>query len=233
MRIVFTTKIAPVISQADVSHNGLFIGLWTEAEVSLGFIVACSLCLPKLVQVKGRSLRNAISYASAPWSSLNNKSRKSWTWNSSQNSSQHESRSSRQMKQVDVERPMYYEERVEQERQGQIALRPEINRHDIYLIPSTAGNSVYTPSRYSESRYSRSIGSRRTSLVEGDILTATRARPALPRTISVRTQEVPVCLDPAGMTMEQWADERRMLQQFDFEDFEGFDDREPARLTAS
>jgi hypothetical protein len=33
--------------------------------------------------------------------------------------------------------------------------------------------------------------------------------------------------------MKQWADERRMLQQFDFEDLEGIDDSEPARLTAS
>ncbi|KAF2692290.1 hypothetical protein K458DRAFT_326288 [Lentithecium fluviatile CBS 122367] len=70
MRIVFTVKIAPVISEADVSHNGLFIGLWTEAEVSLGFIVACALCLPKLVQAKGMKLKRAMTKASSPFSSL-------------------------------------------------------------------------------------------------------------------------------------------------------------------
>jgi hypothetical protein len=69
MRIVFTVKIAPVIAEADVSHNGLFIGLWTEAEVSLGFIVACALCLPKLVQAKGSKLKRAMSKASSPFSS--------------------------------------------------------------------------------------------------------------------------------------------------------------------
>ena len=70
MRIVFTVKIAPVISEADVSHNGLFIGLWTEAEVSLGFIVACALSLPKLIQAKGSKLKRAMSKASSPFSSF-------------------------------------------------------------------------------------------------------------------------------------------------------------------
>ncbi|KAF1960427.1 hypothetical protein CC80DRAFT_293675 [Byssothecium circinans] len=70
MRIVFTVKIAPVYSEADVSHNALFIGLWTEAEVSLGFIVACALCLPKLIQAKGHRIKRAVSKASSPFPSL-------------------------------------------------------------------------------------------------------------------------------------------------------------------
>ncbi|KAL5380300.1 hypothetical protein DPSP01_007874 [Paraphaeosphaeria sporulosa] len=70
MRIVFTVKIAPVITQADVSHNALFIGLWTETECTLGFVVACALCLPKLIQAKGKKLKRAMSKASSPFNSL-------------------------------------------------------------------------------------------------------------------------------------------------------------------
>ncbi|KAF2662147.1 hypothetical protein K491DRAFT_585708, partial [Lophiostoma macrostomum CBS 122681] len=55
MRIVYTTKIENIYTSADVSHNGLFIGLWTEAEVALGFVVACSLCLPRLIQAKRKN----------------------------------------------------------------------------------------------------------------------------------------------------------------------------------
>ncbi|PSN68617.1 hypothetical protein BS50DRAFT_548925, partial [Corynespora cassiicola Philippines] len=69
MRILFTVKIAPVISMSDVSHNGLFIGLWTEAEVALSFVVACALCIPRLIQAKGNKLKHAMSYASSPFSS--------------------------------------------------------------------------------------------------------------------------------------------------------------------
>lgn len=68
MRIWFTLNIAAVIAEADVSWNGLFIGIWTTLEISLIFVVACSLCLPKLVQLKGRKYRVALSYASAPFS---------------------------------------------------------------------------------------------------------------------------------------------------------------------
>ncbi|KAL5429062.1 hypothetical protein PMIN05_010850 [Paraphaeosphaeria minitans] len=70
MRIVFTVKIAPVITEADVSHNALFIGLWTETECTLGFVVACALCLPKLIQAKGKKLKRAMSKASSPFNSL-------------------------------------------------------------------------------------------------------------------------------------------------------------------
>lgn len=70
MRIVFTVKIAPVITEADVSHNALFIGLWTETECTLGYVVACALCLPKLIQAKGKKLKRAMSKASSPFASI-------------------------------------------------------------------------------------------------------------------------------------------------------------------
>lgn len=209
MRIAFTMKIAPVISEADVSHNGLFIGLWTEAEVSLGFIVACALCLPKLVQVKGKRFRNALSYASSPWSSLTSRSRKSTI--SSRKSTQSGSRTS---KQVEVERPMFYEERMEQQRQ---TLRSEKARHDIYIIPSTAGNSEHTPSTYSASRYSEDSSSKRTSHVEEGAHTALAARPPLLRNISISTREVPVRLDIGDIAMEQVDEERGVLQGCEFD----------------
>ena len=61
MRIWFTLNISAVISAADVSWNGLFIGIWTTLEVSLVFIVACTLCLPKLIQSKGKKMKTALS----------------------------------------------------------------------------------------------------------------------------------------------------------------------------
>lgn len=70
MRIVFTVKIAPVLNEADVSRNALFIGLWTETECTLGFVAACALCLPKLIQAKGKKLKNAVSKALSPLNSL-------------------------------------------------------------------------------------------------------------------------------------------------------------------
>ncbi|KAF2642326.1 hypothetical protein P280DRAFT_263164 [Massarina eburnea CBS 473.64] len=81
MRIVFTVKIAPVYNEADVSHNALFIGLWTEAEVSLGFLVACALCLPKLIQAKAHRIKRAVSKASSPFASLKSNGTRSGTFN--------------------------------------------------------------------------------------------------------------------------------------------------------
>src|SRR5690242_11304588 len=70
MRIWFTLNISGPISEADVSWNGLFIGIWTTLEVSLVFVVACTLCLPKLIQAKGRKFRVALSCASTPFSAI-------------------------------------------------------------------------------------------------------------------------------------------------------------------
>lgn len=70
MRIWFTLNISAVIAKADVSWNGLFIGIWTTLEVSLVFVVACTLCLPKLIQSKGHKFRTALSYALVPFSGV-------------------------------------------------------------------------------------------------------------------------------------------------------------------
>lgn len=237
MRIVFTVKIAPVIGEADVSHNGLFIGLWTEAEVALGFIVACALCLPKLVQVKGKRVRYALSYASSPWSALTSRSRKSASFNSSGRHSQSDPRGSRQMKQVNVEeRPMFYEDRVEQSRQ---TLQPNNHqRHDVYAMPSTAGNSEHTQSRRgSESQYSEDIGSpstmhtETTEATEEDVQIATIARPSLPRNISISTREVPVRLDVADAIKGPPERESRLgvLERFEFDYLSAIIDSEPRR----
>jgi hypothetical protein len=67
MRVVFTVKIEEVFRKADVSHNGFYIGLWTIVEVALGFVVACSLSLPRLIQAKGRKVVNAVT---SPFSTL-------------------------------------------------------------------------------------------------------------------------------------------------------------------
>jgi hypothetical protein len=224
-------KMEPVLSEADVSRNGLFIGLWTEVEVSLGFIVACSLCLPKLIQVKGKKLRGAFRHASTPWSSVTSKSRKSWLWDSSRDSSQQASRSSRQMKHLDGERPMYYEERTELERLTQTGLKAKRDRHDIYRLPSTAGNSVHSTNVYSESNYSRSIGLQRTSQDEGQVQMTTIVRPEVSRTISMMTQEVPVCLDSVDMIEEDWEDERRMLREFELECLRALNGGRPGSFT--
>lgn len=216
MRIVFTMKITEVISKADVSHEGLFIGMWTTAEVALGFIVACSLCLPKLIQVKGKKMKRALSYASSPFSSTSSKSRKSALWSGS-GSVQPDSRGSRQMKQMDVEeRPMYYEERQELQKLAHAKLQPPNDPHDIYVLPSTAGNSEYSGSNYSHSIASKSSSEDQ----HRNIHVATVARHEIPRSISVRTQDGAVRSDPNQMTLEQLEDERRVLQEFDFESFQ-------------
>ncbi|KAL5120584.1 hypothetical protein ACEQ8H_001603 [Pleosporales sp. CAS-2024a] len=211
---IFTLKIKAVISVADVSRNGLFIGLWTEAEVALGFIVACSLCLPKFVKVKGKKVRDALSHVSSPWSSLGSKSRKSGTWSSSRKSTQVGSRA---LKQVDMGRSMFYEEREELHKQEQARRKPEKAQHDIYVIPSTAGNSEHTPSTYTASQYSQSAKSRTFTCDQvGVNLAAAVARPAFPTTVSARTLDVPVRLDPTDITTEQLEDERMVQENFEF-----------------
>ncbi|KAF1928618.1 uncharacterized protein M421DRAFT_5081 [Didymella exigua CBS 183.55] len=70
MRIWFTLNISASLAEADVSWNGLFIGIWTALEVSLVFVVACTLCLPKLIQAKGKKFRVALSYVSTPFSAI-------------------------------------------------------------------------------------------------------------------------------------------------------------------
>jgi hypothetical protein len=119
---------------------------------------------------------------------------------------------------------MYYEERAEQQRQ---TLEPNKNRHDMYVIPSTAGNSEHTRSRYSESRYSQDTSCKRASQAEERLQTAMIARPGVARSISISTREVPVRLEIADMTMEQLEEERRVLDHFEFDYLTTIIDREP------
>lgn len=210
MRIVFTNRIASVISEADVSYNGLFIGLWTEAEASLGFIVACSLCLPKLIQVKGRKLRDSLSWASAPFSALSSRSRKSSLWSDSRKTTQTDSQIS-EHNQSDVERGIYFKEQLQLQ---QARLQPNQRQHDIYALPSSLGSSEYT-----QSIYSQDSTPARDSFDDIIIEATAVARPQMSRSISVRTQEVPIRLDPTDMSPEQLQHERRILEEFDFESF--------------
>lgn len=210
MRIVFTTMIAPVISQADVSHNGLFIGLWTEAEVSLGFIVACSLCLPKLIQAKGKKLKRAMSKASSPFSTMRStvrsvSRRSTFTLRSgSRKSTQATSRGSIQLNDLEPKQAAYCEEReLEQQPQPQ----PTKHTPDPYALPTTTGSS----------EYSQSIDSKRHSDEDNSI----RLAPLhVPRTSSsdlyssVRSPAHRMTRDQ--MTPEQLRDEINMLQQFNF-----------------
>lgn len=146
MRIVFTVKIAPVISMADVSHNGLFIGIWTEAEVSLGFIVACALCLPKLIQAKGRKLKQALSVASSPFSTLretfHSVSRRSTSHIVSQTTMQSTPGDSTPIDRPNPARPAFYEAAHEMQRQQQ-AGRLQRNTHN---LANTAASSLYSQS---------------------------------------------------------------------------------------
>ena len=115
---------------------------------------------------------------------------------------------------------MFYEERMEQQRQ---TLRSEKARHDIYVIPSTAGNSEHTPSTYSASRYSEDISLKRTSHFEEDAPTSLNmhtelaTRPPLSRNISISTREVPVRLDLEDVAMERVDEERGVLQGCEFD----------------
>jgi hypothetical protein len=127
---------------------------------------------------------------------------------------------------MDVERPMYYEERAEQRRQ---TFQSGKHRPDMYVVPSTAGNSEHTRSRYSESRYSQDTNWIRASRVEENLPTAMMARPWLPRNISTGTREVPVRLEISDMTMEQVEEERRVLDHFEFDYLSAMIDREPRR----
>lgn len=212
MRIVFTMRIASVISEVDVSHNGLFIGLWTEAEVSLGFIVACSLCLPKLIKVKGKKLKPTLFWISAPLPSLSSKSRKSSLWGGSRKNMQPESKAVQQMKHVDEERQMYFEEREERQQQIQAKLQPGKHRHDIYVLPSTAGSSEYSQSMYSQNDALERISEGRDRIQVIDL-----ARSEISRSISVYTQEVPVRLDAVNMSFQRLGDAIKVFQEFGFD----------------
>ncbi|KAH7401562.1 hypothetical protein BKA66DRAFT_109943 [Pyrenochaeta sp. MPI-SDFR-AT-0127] len=201
MRIVFTMRITAVISQADVSYNGLFIALWTEAEVSLGFMVACSLCFPRLIQVKGKELRASLSWGSRCFPSLAFKPRKNSSWSEARGSVQLKSKETQGTNRV-YERPRYYEEREEQQRQAQAKLQTKNNRLDMYMLPSTTSSSEYSHTVCSQSNAAKSAGNDHTTV---DV--ATLAIQEIPRTVSFRTQEVLLRLEPSITSPQSVEDE--------------------------
>ncbi|KAF2018084.1 hypothetical protein BU24DRAFT_408037 [Aaosphaeria arxii CBS 175.79] len=155
MRIVFTIKIAPIFTESDISHNGLLIGLWTQAEVALGFIVACSLSLPKLVQAKRKKISQAMSKVSSPFSSIRStiRSRSGSQSTKRSNSTSDGSRKGSlplivmQSEAGGIKRPIYYEER-ELRAQHEKGMFPIKEERDPYPLPSEAG-STYSPSIHS------------------------------------------------------------------------------------
>jgi hypothetical protein len=146
MRIVYTTKIENIYTTADVSHNGLFIGLWTEAEVALGFVVACSLSLPRLIQAKKKNLSRVFSIVSSPFTSMRTGTEKSLM---KSKSTQNTSRSSQQLLSTYDAKPLppvFYEDRAIWY-QKQSGLVPPREEPDAYRLPSL---SAYSSSEYSQ-----------------------------------------------------------------------------------
>jgi len=57
-------------TNADVSYNSAWQGLWAIAELSLGIIVICTFSLPRFFEARGTMLRNALSSLLQPFTSL-------------------------------------------------------------------------------------------------------------------------------------------------------------------
>lgn len=159
MRIWFTLKITEVISKADVSWNGLFIGIWTTLEVSLVFVVACTLCLPKLIQSKGKKVKEALSHASTPFSAIPGIiRRKTGTQDDTQRSTSLSGQTIVQNStwediELDDKKPKYFEEREHAHWQEEIDSRTTKPSRTFDRTSSAAGSSGYSQ-RSSGSRHS-------------------------------------------------------------------------------
>ena len=68
MIIIYVSRLGG--SNADVSYNTAWEGLWGFAEISFGIIVACTFSLPKLLDAKGSLLRSVLSSFARPFTSL-------------------------------------------------------------------------------------------------------------------------------------------------------------------
>ena len=55
---------------ADITYNAAWMGCWAFVEISLGIIVTCALSLPKLIEAKGKKLRNGFSRILRPIASF-------------------------------------------------------------------------------------------------------------------------------------------------------------------
>jgi hypothetical protein len=149
MRIWFTLAISAPIAEADVSWNGLFIGIWTTLEVSLVFVVACTLCLPKLIQAKGRKFRVALSCASAPFSAIPNIVRRKTGQSeieptASQSSNKHVRNSSWEDIELDDKGPKYFESREHRRWQEEADGRSSRPSGVLNRTSSAAGGSSYS-----------------------------------------------------------------------------------------
>ncbi|KAH6639687.1 hypothetical protein C7974DRAFT_305779 [Boeremia exigua] len=149
MRIWFTMNISAAISEADVSWNGLFIGIWTTLEVSLVFVVACTLCLPKLIQAKGRRFRVALSYASTPFSAIPGIVRRKTglqddaEQSASQKSTKVERTSTWEEIKLDDNGPNYFEEREHTHWEEEINSRAREQTKTLHRKPNAMPSSEY------------------------------------------------------------------------------------------
>ncbi|KAF2625595.1 hypothetical protein BU25DRAFT_473707 [Macroventuria anomochaeta] len=162
MRIWFTLNISAVIAEADVSWNGLFIGIWTTLEVSLVFVVACTLCLPKLIQAKGEKFRVALSYASAPFTAVagvvrrKTGSHEDFEPSASQSGPRVGRTSTWEDIELDDKGPKYFEEREHTHWQEEIDSHPRKPLSRMHRMCSAAGSSEYSQrngSRFSNQHY--------------------------------------------------------------------------------
>jgi hypothetical protein len=161
MRVVFTVKIEDVFRKSDVSHNGFYIGLWTIVEVALGFIVACSLSLPRLIQAKGRKVANAVTSPFSTLRSINSSAKgtlNSQTGNSINKRSLKDTmeRSLGSQRAPDMsgrllgKQPTTYEERELQQGQEMRTLKPIIEAtHESSRATTPSASSQYSSNRNS------------------------------------------------------------------------------------
>ncbi|KAJ4294326.1 hypothetical protein N0V90_008016 [Kalmusia sp. IMI 367209] len=227
MRIVFTEKIAPIITEADVSHNALFIGLWTEVECTLGFVVACALCLPKLIQAKGKKLKRAMSKASSPFTSLrgtlSSMSRsgtfsmsRSGTFNQSRkntmNKSQDDTLSSVRRKSVQQQPGQFIEMGRLQQSPPSMSEEFEPPREQRYtrLGPPSAGSSMYSQSVAATPALSREPS---TKMVPAPLNVPKASSSDLHESMRSPTNRATKEL----MSPEQLRDEVEMLKSFKFD----------------
>ena len=159
MRIWFTLKITDVISKADVSWYGLFIGIWTTLEVALVFVVACTLCIPKLIQSKGKKVKKVLSHAATPFSAIPNmvKRRGGTQTDSQRNSAMSgqtivEQTSNWDNIDLDDKKPKYFEEREHTHWQEEIDSRTTKPSKAFSRTSNSSGSIGY--SQRSGSRHS-------------------------------------------------------------------------------
>ena len=225
MRILFTVKIAPVISMSDVSHNGLFIGLWTEAEVALSFVVACALCIPRLIQAKGNKLKHAMSYASSPFSSIRgtgsnsirSPSRKGTLNSLSENTTEALVEESQQMDQARQKPTGFQDQHELQQPRIQSRLSSIQEDHHIQVIPDQSSSNYSRSSNYSNSIESKSINEDDSCRVQ-PLVVSPRTSVSDSRHFSSRSSQ------PTGhknMTPEEMDRELYTMQQFQFESYRG------------